>query len=118
VRNITAEKESHDKIEKLAYTDFPTQLLNRIAIERQLLDFMSQTQAGQSIGILVLSKDIASINKVYGSGIGDAFLKEVARQLLDRPKLGGLGQAWRWRFCLHHEKQWQGGAGGFCKELA
>jgi PAS domain S-box-containing protein len=92
VRDITAEKESHDKIEKLAYTDFPTQLLNRIAIERQLADLMSQTQIGQNIGILVLSKDIGALNKAYGSGIGDAFLKDVARQLLERQKLGVWGR--------------------------
>lgn len=82
-RDISERKLTEQKIEKLAYHDQLTGLSNRASFQILLTDALTQSQKHKSFGaILFIDLDkFKNINDVYGHGMGDELLKEVAKRL-------------------------------------
>lgn len=82
-RDITGRKLAEQKIEQLAYQDQLTGLPNRAGFEVILTDALTQSLKHKSFSaILFVDLDkFKNINDVYGHGMGDELLKEVAKRL-------------------------------------
>lgn len=83
VRDITEQKETERKLEKLAFYDYLTKIPNRRLLMDTLdeLKLMSRIR-GQEFGFMILDGDgFKGINDRFGHETGDMYLQEVANRL-------------------------------------
>jgi diguanylate cyclase (GGDEF)-like protein/PAS domain S-box-containing protein len=81
--DITERKLAEARIEHLAHFDSLTELPNRAAFTMRLADAIQAAETtGSSFSLLFLDLDrFKEVNDVFGHGVGDALLLEVARRL-------------------------------------
>lgn len=85
VRDISLQRENAERIEYLSFHDRLTGLSNR----NSLIQALEQWLPKQQVTLLALNLDFFSrINVVFGHGIGDSLLQEVAKRL-DQHRLSG-----------------------------
>ncbi len=74
------------KLEKLAYFDELTGLMNRVRFEDRLTEALQRAQrAGTQVALLFIDLDrFKAINDTLGHKAGDALLREVARRISER----------------------------------
>ena len=81
--DITERKQAEARIEHLAHFDSLTELPNRAAFTMRLAEAIQISQTtGDSFSLLFLDLDrFKEVNDVFGHGVGDALLLEVATRL-------------------------------------
>ena len=92
MRDVTATKESFDKVQLSGRTDLPTGVLNRSAF----LDDVDFIATISNYNVLISKIDIAGVHRInssYGDEIGDFLIKRTAERLgnLDCFALGRMG---------------------------
>ena len=83
VRDVTVQKQTEEKIRRLAFFDSLTGLPNRAMFQEQLLKALAQAdgEAGK-VAVLFLDLDrFKRINDTLGHSVGDEFLREIAARL-------------------------------------
>lgn len=81
--DITLFKKAQDRLDFLAYHDPLTKLPNRLLVMDRINHALQNAQReGSKIAVLFLDLDrFKIINDVYGHGVGDSLLKEVAKRI-------------------------------------
>jgi diguanylate cyclase (GGDEF)-like protein/PAS domain S-box-containing protein len=81
--DITERKRAEERIEHLARFDSLTELPNRAAFTMRLANAIQASElSGNSFALLFLDLDrFKEVNDVFGHGVGDALLQEVASRL-------------------------------------
>jgi len=81
--DITERRLAEDRIEHLAHFDSLTELPNRAAFTMRLAEAIQTAErTGNSFSVLFLDLDrFKEVNDVFGHGVGDALLLEVAERL-------------------------------------
>lgn len=77
-------KENKDKVEKLAYIDYLTELPNRVAFTEMLSNVMMTLRSDEVVTVMDIDiDDFKNINDILGNTYGDQILIDVANRLLD-----------------------------------
>ncbi|MCB1773794.1 MAG: EAL domain-containing protein [Gammaproteobacteria bacterium] len=91
-RDISARRESEEKLSYLAYHDTLTGLPNRSVLDQKVADVLAQTDAAESPGLAMMFIDVdrmKRINDSLGHQEGDAILKLIAERLAGCVPSGG-----------------------------
>ncbi|MFY0990747.1 GGDEF domain-containing protein [Halomonas sp. C05BenzN] len=84
-------KASHQRIERLAYRDELTQLLNRRAFFAACHEQLARLPPGDSFAVMLIDLDhFKSINDTHGHAAGDHVLREVARRFRAELRSGDI----------------------------
>jgi diguanylate cyclase (GGDEF)-like protein/PAS domain S-box-containing protein len=82
VRDLTERKRHEQRIAHMAHHDQLTDLPNRAAFNECIEATVGMTAPGDKFAVLCIDLDrFKAVNDVFGHGVGDALLREVARRM-------------------------------------
>ncbi len=81
IKNVNKQELSNENMEKLAYTDYLTELPNKIAIDKIFTQILNSKNYNKLYVFLLDIDDLGIVNNEFGTIVGDEVLKIVSNRI-------------------------------------